>query len=297
MKNKLITVGMPVFNGERTIEKAIQSVLNQEFNNFELIISDNCSTDSTEQICEKYASIDPRIVYTRQNRNVGMYKNFLHLLQKAKGEYFLFNAADDELSRTSLINLYECLEKNKDCGIASPATSFYKDGNYIYDGVNRGYVSENSWLRQITYSITVIDNSMYMGLHRTDLIKKIYKSYDPEENEGEIYRLDWIQMLVMLHNNKVKIINDANWRREYSGIPDSASPLKKINTDIFKKNSTALSCYKSAHSQLYKQTPNQVLCKTIFLIFVFRDYYANFRGKCALIWKRSFISLKNAIRK
>lgn len=90
-----VSIGMPVYNGERYIEKALGSLLAQTFTNFELIISDNASSDATQTICERYAARDPRIVYIRQNENLGASANFRHVLRRARGKLFMWAAADD----------------------------------------------------------------------------------------------------------------------------------------------------------------------------------------------------------
>ena len=103
--NPRISIGMPVYNGEKFIRKCIESVLQQTHRNFELIISDNASTDSTSKICEEYLRKDNRITFVRQNKNMGQNWNFNFLLEKANGEYFVWVAADT-------IILPEFIEKN-----------------------------------------------------------------------------------------------------------------------------------------------------------------------------------------
>ena len=71
MKNDLIGIGIPVFNGEKYLEEAIRSNLNQTHSNLELIISDNGSTDRTESICRDYQALDRRIQYVRNEANIG----------------------------------------------------------------------------------------------------------------------------------------------------------------------------------------------------------------------------------
>lgn len=86
---------MPVYNGEIYIVEALDSLLGQTFAEFELIISDNASTDATESICQKYAAKDSRIRYIRQPENLGAVANFKFVLDEARGEYFMWAAADD----------------------------------------------------------------------------------------------------------------------------------------------------------------------------------------------------------
>lgn len=91
----LVSIGMPVYNGENYIRQALDSLLAQDYPHFELIISDNASTDATQQICREYASIDPRIRYYRNGVNLGMDKNFNRVFELSSGEYFMWAAHDD----------------------------------------------------------------------------------------------------------------------------------------------------------------------------------------------------------
>lgn len=100
-----VSIGMPVYNGADVIEQAIESVLSQSFRDFELIISDNASTDRTEEICRRYAAEDPRVCYVRQPQNIGAEKNFLFVIESARATFFMWAAADD-------IRCPEFVEKN-----------------------------------------------------------------------------------------------------------------------------------------------------------------------------------------
>jgi len=93
-----ISIGLPVYNAELFIHKKIKSLLEQTFTDFELIISDNGSTDSTSLICEEYAKKDKRIKYIKQEKNMGAVWNYNLVLKEAKCDYFLWVAADDILS-------------------------------------------------------------------------------------------------------------------------------------------------------------------------------------------------------
>src|SRR6266853_631610 len=72
----IVSVGLPVYNGEAYLRQVLESVLAQTFTEFELVISDNASTDGTEKICREYAAADPRIRWHRQARNRGVTWNF-----------------------------------------------------------------------------------------------------------------------------------------------------------------------------------------------------------------------------
>ena len=97
-----LSVGLPVYNGETYIGQSIESLLGQSYEDFELIISDNASTDSTADICRHYGKQDPRIRYVRQPRNIGLSPNHNFVVQQARGEYFKWAAADDLCAPTFL---------------------------------------------------------------------------------------------------------------------------------------------------------------------------------------------------
>ena len=90
-----VSVGLPVYNGARYLPAAIDSLLSQTFEDFELIISDNGSTDETERICRGYAARDPRVRYVRSDVNRGLLWNFRNVLELARAPRFKWMAHDD----------------------------------------------------------------------------------------------------------------------------------------------------------------------------------------------------------
>jgi glycosyltransferase involved in cell wall biosynthesis len=97
-----VSIGLPVYNGEGFLALAIESALHQSYTDFELIISDNGSTDKTEALCREFASRDSRIVYVRSAENRGAAWNYNRTFELARGEYFRWLAADDILAPTLL---------------------------------------------------------------------------------------------------------------------------------------------------------------------------------------------------
>lgn len=112
-----VSIGMPVYNGERFIREALDSLLAQTFADFELIISDNASTDTTGSICRSYAEQDTRIRYIRQQENLGALPNFQFVLNEACGEYFMWAACDDLWDRDWIRQLCIGLEKRGGCAL------------------------------------------------------------------------------------------------------------------------------------------------------------------------------------
>ena len=108
--NSLVSIGMPVCNGEQYLAEALDSFLAQTFTDFELILSDNGSTDATAAICQEYAARDGRIRYTRAEANRGAAWNFNRVFELSRGEYFKWAAHDDLCDPTFLERCVDVLQ-------------------------------------------------------------------------------------------------------------------------------------------------------------------------------------------
>src|SRR5512140_1730619 len=115
-----VSLGMPVYNGERYLRGTLDSLLKQTYKDFELIISDNGSTDATQQICREYASRDPRIRYRREEVNRGAGWNYNRLVDLARGIYFKWAAHDDLCAPTYLERCVAVLDSDPSVVIAYP---------------------------------------------------------------------------------------------------------------------------------------------------------------------------------
>jgi glycosyltransferase involved in cell wall biosynthesis len=107
-----VTIGLPVYNGDAFLAAAIDSLLAQTYRDFELIISDNASTDGTEAICRDRAARDPRIRYYRSAKNRGAMWNFNYVVELARGEYFKWAAHDDVHEPTYVERCVEVLDRD-----------------------------------------------------------------------------------------------------------------------------------------------------------------------------------------
>ena len=109
-----MSLGLPVHNGENFLEQSLDSLLAQTYSDFELIISDNASTDGTADICKAYAARDSRIKYVRQEKNLGAAENFNFVFRRSSGEFFKWATHDDLLAPTFLECCLEVLEARDD---------------------------------------------------------------------------------------------------------------------------------------------------------------------------------------
>lgn len=108
----IITIGLPAYNGEKTIRRTIDSILSQTVTNFKLIISDDGSTDSTSEICREYEKNDKRIKYIQKNKPHGWIWNFIFLAEKADTKYFVWIANDDYWDSKFIEKNLDVLENN-----------------------------------------------------------------------------------------------------------------------------------------------------------------------------------------
>lgn len=118
----LVSLGLPVWNGEKYLGEAIESLLGQTFPDFELIISDNGSTDRTAEICQAAAARDARVRYHRFPENIGAAKNYNHTFALARGRYFKWAAHDDLLKPRYLEACVAEFERHPETVVVYPRT-------------------------------------------------------------------------------------------------------------------------------------------------------------------------------
>jgi glycosyltransferase involved in cell wall biosynthesis len=107
-----LSIGLPVYNGEKYLSESLDALLGQTYEDFELIISDNASTDSTQDVCRQYARNDARIRYVRQPRNIGCAPNHNFVIGEARGELFKHASHDDLYARDLLQRCIEALDEH-----------------------------------------------------------------------------------------------------------------------------------------------------------------------------------------
>ena len=118
----LVSIGMPVYNGEKYIRQALDSLLGQDYGYFELIISDNASTDGTAGICQAYAARDKRIRYYRNETNLGAIKNFNRVFELSRGKYFMWAADHDMWHPTFISQCVSVIEQDRNVVLVYPRT-------------------------------------------------------------------------------------------------------------------------------------------------------------------------------
>lgn len=170
-----VSIGIPVYNGENYLEQAIDSILDQTFTRFELIIRDNASTDNTEGICQSYAARDSRIKYIRAKQNRGAAYNYNQVFHRASGKYFKWASHDDLLDRTNIENCYEYLKSNPTVVLCYPKTTIIdKDGNPIEQYHDEMDLMDTDPVDRLTklWTRSARECNAVFGLIRSDVLRK-----------------------------------------------------------------------------------------------------------------------------
>lgn len=129
-----VSIGLPIYNGERYVGETLDAILAQSYRDFELVVCDNASTDRTQDICRSYASIDPRIRYVRHERNLGVTRNFNAAFRLAAGQYFKWAASDDLIDPTFVERCVRILDDDPSVVAAFSRTRIIgPDGEHLAD--------------------------------------------------------------------------------------------------------------------------------------------------------------------
>ncbi len=131
-----VSIGLPVYNGERFLKEALDAILSQTFTDFDVLVYDNASTDSTEAMCREYAARDSRIRYHRHYVNLGAGKNYNLTFLDSTGEYFKWAAHDDVMAPTFLEKCVAALDAHPEVVVAFPKMMDIDDaGNHLPERV------------------------------------------------------------------------------------------------------------------------------------------------------------------
>jgi glycosyltransferase involved in cell wall biosynthesis len=176
-----LSIGFPVYNGEKFLRQALDSLLQQSFTDFELIISDNASHDKTGEICLEYANEDRRIYYYRNEENIGVDRNFNRTFQLSRGEYFRWTAADDISAPVLLGECVSVLDASPDVVLTYPKSRYIDEySQVIRDYEDRLHLDSPAPHRRMAKYLRNIDmcNAAF-GLIRSSVLRQtdLYGAY------------------------------------------------------------------------------------------------------------------------
>jgi glycosyltransferase involved in cell wall biosynthesis len=196
----LVSIGIPTYNRPELLKRAVMSAVEQDYESVEVLISDNASPDPKvksflDDLEDQYSNV--RTFY--QEKNLGPVDNFLFLLKKAKGEYFMWLADDDELTENYVSSLERVLRENAD---AVTAMGYWlriqPDGSQVEMEMDRSiFPDTHAWLRLVKYCWKSKD-AFYYGLHRTEALRKAtfnrfwWPNRDVVVNRAYMYLVDLV---------------------------------------------------------------------------------------------------------
>ena len=293
-----ISIGLPVYNGEKFIRERLENILTQTYSYFEIIISDNASTDKTSLICKEYAEKDNRISYIHQEKNMGGSWNFNFVLQQAKCNYFVWAAVDDMWHSQFLEKNMKTLESDKTIiGSIGKVEAYGMDSkqqsNTIHSRIKKnirkimfpqqpkGLFSISGPLeKRIRFYLKNSSCSLIYGIHRT---QNLQKSMITDSFLGE----DWAINLNLLKGGDFHVINE--------------NLMSKFAQGLSAKNSASLAVQfnKDRLGRIFPWLPLTLWCSRnlgmrIFLKNVDYFFLLNYMGLSAHV-TRNYLSFKHTI--
>jgi glycosyltransferase involved in cell wall biosynthesis len=242
----LVSIGLPTYNRAATLQRAVESALNQDYRNIELVISDNASTDETEAICQAAARNDSRVKYLRQQTNQGAAENFRDVLRKSSGEFFMWLADDDWLAPDYISRCTQVLVGDSEYSIACGAVKHCADdGSVVRDGdcidlpQSSGGERVLEYLRQIRY-----DGTFYGVMRREQLLQEPLKN---------TLAGDWLFSAAIIFTGKVKNVGETFLYRSGGGASATMeSVLRSVDMPLVFAKSENLFYLKIATSVFYQ---------------------------------------------
>ena len=238
MKKCEITIGIPIFNGEKKIDERIKEILSQTYQDFCIIISDNGSTDATRKICENLSKMHDRITFFHHKENIGVFWNFNFLLNHVETEYVVIAPLDDIWSKNFLESNINILENSKEivgsigeCSlfnrILAPKTNRYKKHiipnkkKYQYVYPFKGNLEE-----KIKSCLDFSMGTQIYSVFRTDDLK--FASFYKHDGTHGMWQTDLATILKILKKGNLHVDTESFFYKEVSQTSHSLIKYMKI---------------------------------------------------------------------
>lgn len=226
-----VSIGMPVWNGQDFIRDGLASLLGQSFGDFELIISDNGSTDATEAICQEYARVDKRIRYFRNETNTGLQANFAKVLDLAVAPYFMWGCPDDQWDPSYVEKMVGVLDRRESVVLAgSNSASIDQFGAQRRQYDNVAVYSRSGTSARAHRFIRARPGgghaTLIYGLMRTAVIQRIgYRALGRIRNMNRgYYAIDLVTLFRLIFEGEFHVTNETlYYRRDVVAGPTTTS--------------------------------------------------------------------------
>lgn len=217
-----LSIGLPVYNGEQYLAESLDALLGQSYEDFELIISDNASTDGTEDICRRYLAQDPRICYFRQPRNIGAAPNHNFVFRQARGELFKWASHDDLYGRDLLLRCVEALDEYPHVVLSHAWQAIIDGAGNITQSVDYPLATDSlrapERFRSMLFAVAGDD---FYGVIRADVLRRIA----PHDSYHHADRT--IVAEIGLHGPFYQVPELLYFRRDHPDRAERANPTKR----------------------------------------------------------------------
>ncbi|MGH3903807.1 MAG: glycosyltransferase family 2 protein [Pseudonocardiaceae bacterium] len=217
-----LSVGLPVYNGEQYLSEALDALLGQSYEDFELIISDNASTDGTPDICRRYLAQDLRIRYVRQPRNIGAAPNHNFVFRQARGELFKWASHDDLYGRDLLLRCVEALDAHPHVVLSHAWTAMIDGSGNITRTPTYPLATDSLYAAERFRSMLFVDggDDIY-GVIRADVLRRIA----PHDSYHHADRT--LVAEIGLHGPFYQVPDWLYFRRDHPDRAERARPTKR----------------------------------------------------------------------
>jgi glycosyltransferase involved in cell wall biosynthesis len=187
LKSPKLSIGLGAYNDARFLRGSLDALLAQTFTDFELIISDNASTDETATIIKEYSEKDSRIRLFRQSQNIGLVRNFNFLNKQARGEYFMWTACDDRLNPLFIQSILTEMEKDRSILLGFAPYRFIDETGKLFGEIQKFDLSGNTPISRLLRLFYFNDDCSLYGIFRQEVIKNLeYQTWWGKNSESPL---------------------------------------------------------------------------------------------------------------
>ena len=216
----LVSVGVPTFNRADTLQRAVESVLTQDYSNVEVIVSDDASMDGTQAWCEGVARHDRRVRYIRQPTNIGLTENYAEVFRQSRGEFYLALADDDWLDSSYVSQCLKVLLEQPGLALVCGKLRMFQNGQYLYDGHVDSALQRSGGDRVVYYLRRVVENAELHGLMRRTTVMAV-----PPMPNG--FAGDWRYVSSLVFHGKSRTLTSVAINKALGGVSSSWSGQAK----------------------------------------------------------------------
>lgn len=265
-----VFIGMTTYNGEGFIREALDSLINQSYQNWTMLISDDASTDSTKLICEEYVKKDVRITYHLQNKNIGQFENFKFVLDKANGKYFMWAGHDDVWEKDFIHTCVGNFEKYPDRGVSfTNHNVINQDNSVAIQYPHFPNLSGRKCLKTVAKFVLNPEilgkpNIMY-SLFKLDCAKKAFFYYPQQKKWGS----DILFSLAAISHCGIIIDKKILFHKRLGGYSDPEKKVTKTRKIVLKNPKNHMFPIGGGRFYQYLTGHKQALADTPYYPFVF----------------------------